>query len=61
MYGLTTEDVLKFAYKLAERNNIKHPFSSKTQKAGKDWLRGFRQRHPYINLRTPEWMSASRA
>ncbi|CAH2100938.1 unnamed protein product [Euphydryas editha] len=58
--GWVTDDVLKFAYKVAERNNIKHPFSSTKYKAGKDWLKGFRQGHSFLTLRAPESTSAAK-
>lgn len=59
MYGLTRLDVLSLAYQLAQKNNIAHPFQR--EKAGYDWLRGFRQRHPGITLRAPESTSTARA
>ena len=59
MYGLTKKDVMCLAYQLAEANNIEHPFQK--EKAGEDWLRGFRQRHPEITLRAPESTSTARA
>ncbi|CAH1985659.1 unnamed protein product [Acanthoscelides obtectus] len=61
MYGFTVDDVRKFAFEIAERNKIRHPFSTTSRKAGKDWLRGLRQRHPDITLRAPESTSAARA
>ncbi|XP_015435159.1 PREDICTED: uncharacterized protein LOC107190790 [Dufourea novaeangliae] len=61
MYGLTTRDILSLAYQLAEKNKIKHPFSTEKGIAGIDWLRGFRKRNPNISLRTPESTSAARA
>lgn len=61
MYGLTTKDVRSIAYQLADKNNIDHPFSKKTCLAGKDWLTGFRNRHPELSLRSPESTSAARA
>ena len=59
MYGLTRQDVVSLAYQLAVKNNIAHPFQN--EKAGYDWLRGFRQRHPDIALRAPESTSTARA
>lgn len=61
MYGLTTQDVLTLAYQLAERNNLSHPFSEAKRKAGLEWLRGFRRRHPDITMRAPESTSSARA
>ena len=61
MYGLTTKDVRSIAYQLADKNGIDHPFSKITCLAGKDWLTGFRKRHPELALRSPESTSAARA
>lgn len=61
MYGLTNMDVRSLAYQLAEKNNISHSFCHETKLAGKDWLRGFRRRHPELSLRCPESTSAARA
>ncbi|CAH2012969.1 unnamed protein product [Acanthoscelides obtectus] len=61
MYELTKKDILGLAYQLAEKNKIAHPFSVEKGKAGADWLRGFRQRHSHIVLRSPESTSAARA
>ncbi|CAH1961609.1 unnamed protein product [Acanthoscelides obtectus] len=36
MYGFTVDDVRKFAFEIAERNKIRHPFSTTSRKAGKD-------------------------
>ena len=44
-----------------ERNNIPHKFSHVKKAAGKDWLYGFRQRHPDISLMCPEATSSARA
>ena len=59
LYGLTTGDVRKLAFDLAEKANIQHPF--KNGVAGRDWLRGFMARHPEISLRRPEGTSLNRA
>lgn len=61
MFGLTVKDVMDLAFQLAEKNHIKHPFSTEKRKAGFEWLRGFRKRNPDITLRTPEATSAARA
>lgn len=56
-------DVRSLAYQLAERKNLRHTFSKTKQIAGKDWLRGFRKRHPEVVLRNPEipWLEKGRA
>lgn len=61
MYGLTSKDVRSIAYQLAVKNGIVHPFSDQTKLAGKDWLRGFRERHPTLSLRVPEATSIARS
>ena len=44
-YGMTRRALAELAYRLAERNRIPHKFSQQTQRAGKDWVRWFLQRH----------------
>ncbi|XP_050301512.1 uncharacterized protein LOC126739756 [Anthonomus grandis grandis] len=61
MYGLTTRNLRQLAYQLAEKNKIPHKFSHVEKAAGKDWLSGFRRRHPEISLRCSEATSAARA
>jgi len=59
-YGLTRDSVLRLTYQIAKANNITRFHESK-QKAGKEWLRCFLNRHPEISLRTPEATSLARA
>ncbi|KAK6176283.1 hypothetical protein SNE40_014594 [Patella caerulea] len=61
LYGLTTTDVRKLAYEIAEQSGIPHPFKSETKKAGKDWLSGFLKRNPDLSVRHPQATSLSRA
>lgn len=60
-FGLTPTDVRTLAYQLAEKNGLQHRFNNETQKAGWDWLAGFRKRNPGISLRKPEGTSFARA
>lgn len=60
-FGLTTDNVRKLAFQIAEAKQIPHRFSTKTKMAGWTWLNGFRQRNPTISLRSPESTSAARA
>lgn len=46
MYGLIIESILSLVLQLTEKNKIKHLFSSDSDRAGKDWLRGFRKTAP---------------
>ena len=50
MYALTTTDVRRLAYELAERQNVQHPFDRNTQMGGKDWLWSFMARHPTLSI-----------
>lgn len=59
LFGITTTDIKKLAYEFATRNSIPNRF--KDRSAGREWLRGFRMRHPEISLRQPEAVSAARA
>lgn len=61
LFGLTTKDLRRLAFQLAEKNNIKHTFNQGDQMAGLDWLKGFLKRHPDLSLRNPEPTSAARA
>ncbi|KAF0686021.1 tigger transposable element-derived protein 6-like, partial [Aphis craccivora] len=60
-YGLTINNIQTLAFELAEKNNISHNFSVTKKMAGKDWVKGFRKRHPEITLRSPEATSSARA
>ncbi|XP_041356355.1 PHD finger protein ALFIN-LIKE 7-like [Gigantopelta aegis] len=40
LYGLSTVDVRRLAFELAERLGIKHNFKSESKMAGRDWLQG---------------------
>ena len=61
-HGLTLANVKLLAYEMALVNNIKVPEAWHNKKAaGKDWLYGFRQRHPLLSLRQTESTSLARA
>lgn len=60
-YGLTRSSLLKLAYQIAMQNNVKTRFSNEKQAAGKEWLRGFLNRHNEVALRIPEATSLARA
>ncbi|XP_022823908.1 uncharacterized protein LOC111354594 [Spodoptera litura] len=61
LFGLTTENLKKLAYDLAERNNISHNFDTCKKMAGRIWLENFLKRNPDLSLRKPEPTSAARA
>lgn len=60
-FGLTTDDVRKLAFQIAEAKQIPHRVSTETKMDGWTWLNGFRQRNPTISLRSPKSTSAARA
>jgi len=61
LFGLTTYELRKLAFEIAEANHISHSFNRDKKIAGNDWLIGFRKRHREITLRSPEATSAARA
>lgn len=61
LFGLTSYGLRVLAYQWAENLGKDHTFSRTKQAAGKDWLSGFRSRHPRLSLRLPEAKSAARA
>lgn len=61
-YGLTKKAAMKLACEYAKINSKNVPQSWTTNDCtGKDWFRGFMQRHPQLSLRTPEATSLSRS
>ena len=61
LLGITSKDLRKLAYELAEKNKLKHNFNQDTKLAGKKWSEDFMKRHPTLSLRKPEATSAARA
>ena len=61
LFGLTTKDMRHLAFDLAEKLNLKHPFSHNSKMAGEEWLRSFLKRHSEICIRNPQATSLSRA
>ena len=59
LFGLTCYDLRILAYQWAEKLGKNHSFSKTKEIAGKDWLSGFRARHPQLSLRKPEATSAA--
>ncbi|CAK1582112.1 unnamed protein product [Parnassius mnemosyne] len=61
LYGLTMKDLRGLVYRLAVKNNKRHPFKNEKEEAGKDWALGFLKRHPELSIRQPESTSSARA
>ncbi len=61
-YGLTRQDTRKCAYDFAVANHLEIPKQwTENRRAGEEWLKLFRKRHPDTVLRKPEACSLSRA
>lgn len=60
LFGLTSRDVRKLAYDLADKNNIPHQFSKEKQITGKKWYYKFMERQSHLSLRQPESTSLNR-
>ncbi|XP_047141250.1 uncharacterized protein LOC101238262 [Hydra vulgaris] len=61
LFELTTTDIRRLAFDMAERLHLKHSFNNSSRQAGKDWLSGFLKRHPELTIRVPEATSMNRA
>lgn len=61
LFGVTCLDLRQLAFQIAEANGVEHSFNRERQIAGKDWLEGFRRRHPELAIRKPEATSLARA
>lgn len=59
-YGLSTSDVQKLAFDVAEKCGAYHPFSKEKGAAGETWLQGFLKRNPSLSLRSPTATSMAR-
>ncbi|XP_047125850.2 uncharacterized protein LOC124807708 [Hydra vulgaris] len=60
--GLTSKDVRKLAYQLADANKLAMPKSRmENHCAGRDWFMSFLQKNPLLSLRVPEATSIARA
>ena len=58
-FGLSSDDLRRVAFTIAERSGRPHPFHSGM--AGRGWLDAFRHRHPQLSLRIPQALSYCRA
>lgn len=61
LFGITQKDLCVLVFDWAEANKIQHRFNKIKKRAGWDWIKGFRRRHPEITLRRPENTSIARA
>jgi hypothetical protein len=61
LFGLSTNELRKLAYQLAQKNNKKHSFNDLKAEAGKDWVAAFLKRNPTLSIRKPEATSIARA
>ncbi|XP_058805227.1 uncharacterized protein LOC131672183 [Phymastichus coffea] len=60
-YGLSINEVRELAYQFAVKLGVDFPNSwNKDEKAGMEWYKKFRRRHPQLTLRTPEQTSLNR-
>ena len=59
-YGLSTKDVRRIAFELAESLKLNHPFNKEKRHAGEDWLLNFMKRNN-LSIRKPEPTSLARA
>ena len=60
LFGVTCLNIRKLAFQIAEANGVEYSFNMAGQIAGKDWLEGFRRRHPQLAIRKPEATSLAR-
>ena len=53
VFGLVMADVMRLAYQLAVRNEIKDQFCKRSEKYGRKWLKNFLSRHQEISVTIP--------
>ena len=58
-FGLSRDDVMFTAFRIAEKSGRTHPFVKGS--AGRSWFDGFKLRHPNLTLRSAQSLSHSRA
>ena len=58
-FGLSREDVMRFAFQIAEKMKKPHPFHDSM--AGRGWYEGFLSCHPRLTLRSSQPLSCCRA
>lgn len=60
LFGLSTIDVRRLSYDLAERLGLNYCFNSERKMAGTDWFYNFLRRQGTLSVRTPQATSISR-
>ncbi|XP_048516320.1 MFS-type transporter clz9-like isoform X2 [Athalia rosae] len=61
LFEMTTKDIRKLAFQIAERGEIRHRFNKETRMAGKAWYYSFMARHTQLSQRQTESTSTIRA
>lgn len=59
-FGITKKDVCRLAFSLCRANNVKSPFNTAKECAGKKWFSAFMARHKELSLRMPQGISYAR-
>lgn len=59
-FGLRASDIRRLVFQLAIRNELKHPFSMRSARAEKKWLKSFMFRNPQLSVRKSQGISAAR-
>ncbi|XP_011496661.1 PREDICTED: uncharacterized protein LOC105361249 [Ceratosolen solmsi marchali] len=57
LVGLTTIDIRRLAFQVAEKLRIPHRFNRDIETAGEDWYRGFLKRNPRVTLKRVDHLS----
>ena len=61
LFGLSSLDIRRLGYEIAEKMEVTHPFNKEKKTAGKDWFHEFMRRHPQLTIRLPQGTNISRA
>ncbi|KAK6191085.1 hypothetical protein SNE40_002832 [Patella caerulea] len=59
MFGLTSKNLRRLAFDVAQKAGYDHPFNKETRMAGEDWLKSFLERNG-LSLRQPQSTSMAR-
>ena len=61
LFGLSTRDVRRLAFDVAQKAGVAHPFNFDKGLAGKDWMYGFFARHRDLSIRKAQATNIARA